>query len=251
MEFWGICLLLFRYASPKILLISAICFRLVALLLAPYHIGDQLFSSHAECDRYSIENSLNTIVSYPLLESIKDYLRVVFNGGIFGTFSYFLLGYWFALKGFISNVEKHAHMKNVTAFGIMYVLLYVLFYFTRISALRSLGNVFGALFMAIMFLYVYYKFPSSFKFLESYGKLGLTNYTIQSLFGVVSMSLFIIPNGWDMLAILSYFLLFYLFQCIFSYYWLRYFTNGPLEWLWRCATNRKFTSPLKLTTFYK
>lgn len=245
----GICLLLFRYTSPKILLTSAIGFRLISLLLVHYHLGDVLFPSYTEYNRYSIENDLITIVSYPLLESIKDYLRIVFNGGIFGTFSYFLLGYWFALKAFITNIEMYARMKNVVAFGLIYIFLYVLFFFTRISAFGSLGNVFGALFMAIMFLYIYYKYPSSFKFLESYGKLGLTNYTLQSLFGVVSMSLFIIPSGWDMPAILSYFLLFYLLQCIFSYYWLCYFTNGPLEWLWRCVTNRKFTSPLKSTTF--
>jgi len=250
---WGIVLLLFRYATSKSLLIFAILFFNLSLFLSSYNIGNQLLPIISNCSRYEIaEGILFSPLDYSLAESVKDYVRIGLNSGIFGTLSFFLIGYWFAKKGGITNVEKYARLNNVVILGSLYLILYLMYYLLKfcvgikISILYSYGNLFGALFMAFLFLLIYYKKPSSFKFLESYGKLGLTNYTLQSLFGVLSMILIIIPNKWDMPAILIYFLLFYGIQCYLSYLWLHYFTNGPMEWLWRCATNLKFTSPLKL-----
>lgn len=41
-------------------------------------------------------------------------------------------------------------------------------------------------------------------------------------------------------------LVFYVIQLLFSYHWLKKYKNGPLEYLWRCATERKWL-PLLLS----
>lgn len=242
---WGIVLLLFRYASPWVLIISAVGLRFVAIYLSEYGLGDLLFpSDHPDVLKYTMDGGMHIFI-YPLWESIKDYLRVVFNGGIFITFTYFLFGYWIAKKGYIENLERHSNIKIVIVTGIFYFVFYLLYSLTKNMLLLSFGNWFGSLFMAVLFLYIYYKHPSWFGFFESYGKLGLTNYTFQSLFGVLFMVVFAIPFHLDMSYILLSLLLFYVLQCVFSSWWLEHFTNGPLEWFWRCLTNRMFVSPLK------
>ncbi len=245
----GMLLLLFRYASSKLLFGCAIGLRLLAVFLAQYHIGDLLFPSEETSElKYVTEGDLlDAVFAYPLWESVKDYLRIVLNGGVFTTFTYFLFGYWVARKGYVADLGKYSKMIHVCSFGISYLLLYVAYYFTKLSLLLSFGNWCGALFMAILFLYVYYKKPTWFGFLEYYGRLGLTNYTLQSLFGVLFMAWVAIPYGMDMLSILCCSMFFYTLQCGFSHWWLSRFTNGPLEWLWRCLTNGKFISPVKVT----
>lgn len=245
----GMVLLLFRYASPKVLIGSAIGLRLFAVFLAQYHIGDLLFPPEENnALKYVIVGSdlLDTVFAYPLWESVKDYLRIVLNGGVFTTFTYFLFGYWVARKGYVSDLGKYSKMIHVCLFGISYLLLYVGYYFTKLPLLLSFGNWCGALFMATLFLYFYYKTPAWLGFLEYYGKLGLTNYTLQSLFGVLFMAWVAIPYGMDMLSILCCSMLFYALQCSFSRWWLSRFTNGPLEWLWRCLTNGEFVSPVRI-----
>lgn len=242
---WGMVLLLFRNTSPKVLLISAICLRVVGIFLSQYNLGDLLFPpENPAILKYMVGDGYQ-IFAYPLLESIKDYFRIVFNGGVFTTFTYFLFGYWIAKKEYIEDLGRCSNIKVVAITGIFYVMFYLLYYLTKNILLLSFGNWFGALFYAVLFLYIYYKRPSLYGFLESYGKLGLTNYTFQSVFGVFFMITFAIPFCLDMPCILFCLLLFYALQCIFSNWWLEHFTNGPLEWLWRCLTNRKFVSPLK------
>lgn len=243
----GIALLSFRYASNRILLASAIVLRFVGIFLARYHLGDLISPPPSETEimlKYSVTGGLEQVFSYPLWESVKDYLRIVFNGGFFSAFTNFLFGYWVAKKGYIINLEKYSNLKTVMIFGVIYFCLFILSFMTENPVSLSFSYWSGALFLALLFLYIYYKYPFCFGFLEAYGKLGLTNYTCQSLFGVVFMVLCVIPLRLDMPAILLSMMLFYALQCLFSFWWLRYFTNGPLEWLWRCLTNRNFVSPL-------
>ena len=245
---WGMALLSFRYASPKVLLASAIGLLLLSALLVPFHVGDMLFPSNNEL-KYVVGDGggdVRSFFSYPLWESVKAQLRHHFNKGIFDTFSHFLLGYWFARKGYIFDLKRYSRIRFVFAFGIAYFVLFMCYFFLRLPFFLLLCYLCGALFMAVLFLHIYFKIPRHFSFLEYYGRLGLTNYTTQSLFGVFFMVLVAIPCRLSMPVTLLASLCFYAVQCLFSLWWLRRFTNGPLEWLWRCLTNKKFVSPLKV-----
>jgi uncharacterized protein len=78
--------------------------------------------------------------------------------------------------------------------------------------------------------------------LASVGRMALTNYIMHS---VICMFLFY-GFGFGMFGAFERYELYYivgaiwLFQLIYSPIWLRYFRYGPLEWLWRSLTYKKW-----------
>jgi uncharacterized protein len=80
--------------------------------------------------------------------------------------------------------------------------------------------------------------------LSAVGRMSLTNYILQTLV----CSLFFTGVGMGYFGRLSQVqLYFFVIEClvvqtVFSICWLRYFHQGPLEWLWRCLVNRKWTT---------
>lgn len=81
--------------------------------------------------------------------------------------------------------------------------------------------------------------------LVNYGRMGLTNYAVQSVLGVFIFAGF--GFNWSHLGVtLSVFvgITYTILQILFSYYWLRAFRYGLFEWLWRSGTYLKW-QPLK------
>lgn len=81
--------------------------------------------------------------------------------------------------------------------------------------------------------------------LVNYGRMGLTNYAVQSVLGVFIFAGF--GFNWSHLGVtLSVFvgITYTILQILFSHYWLRAFRYGPFEWLWRSGTYLKW-QPLK------
>ena len=78
------------------------------------------------------------------------------------------------------------------------------------------------------------------------GKMALTNYFMHTFIGLLTFSGLglsldpIGPAAWTLFALVVF-----LFQIIISTIWLRYFNYGPLEWLWRSATYKKWQPMLK------
>ena len=111
---------------------------------------------------------------------------------------------------------------------------------------RTIGNLFGGLFYALCFLFIYnyLEHKKSMLYLmkgfEAYGKLGLTNYCMQNILGVICMTTIFIPYKFQFVSILICSVLFYCLQVLFSMKWLYYFKYGPFEWCWRCLTNVKY-----------
>ncbi|MEP1215830.1 MAG: DUF418 domain-containing protein [Marinobacter sp.] len=73
------------------------------------------------------------------------------------------------------------------------------------------------------------------------GRMALTNYILQS-----AVSICIFYGMWgdrfaslSLAALMLYSVAFFVLQMIFSAVWLRIFTQGPLEWLWRWQMKRK------------
>ena len=245
----GMILLLFRNMSTKGLFISFLVLYVSSVVLPNFNLGDMLFEDKI-FDRYQLTATLSEIMGYPLWKSILEYFYLTLQSGVFGTMAYFVLGYFFAKRGIIENLNRYVTKRNMLLFMLIVIVFYaayILFEYQldiKIHVLKRVGNLFSALLYASFFLYLYYKMPSLFSVLESYGKLGLTNYTTQSIYGVIAMTVWYIPYNFTFGMILLCSLAFYALQCLFSYCWLKYFKYGPLEYLWRSLTNMKFQSPL-------
>ena len=221
-------------------------------ILSEYQIGSCLFRVDTPMHRYSGAFNLTNILEYPLTQSVVDYIRIVCDSGILWTYAYFVFGYYIARSGIIDSLEHYSIFKNLVLIGIPYFILLVLWSITLYFNIEStvldwvlkLRSITGALFYAVAFLWLYYKFPKVFNPLCAYGKCGLTNYSMQSILGVILMATLFIPKESGFLTIVITFLIFYILQMALSALWLKYFTNGPMEYVWRSMTNLRFKSPL-------
>jgi uncharacterized membrane protein YeiB len=110
----------------------------------------------------------------------------------------------------------------------------------HIPALKKIGYVCGSFSYALLFLLLYYKTYPFFRFLEPYGKLGLTNYSMQGVVGVVLGGLVFAPRHLPITQFILTMILFFFVQLAFSTIWLKYYKYGPLEWVWRCGIERRW-----------
>jgi len=82
-----------------------------------------------------------------------------------------------------------------------------------------------------------------FIFMSNYGKMGLTNYIVQSVIGVTLFYSFGFGLGGsfyvDSFVRLLLALLVFSMQTFVCIYWLKYFNYGPIEWFWRVAIYKK------------
>lgn len=99
--------------------------------------------------------------------------------------------------------------------------------------------------IVVMEAYRFRKVQRAMAPLVSYGRMGLTNYIVQSVAGVFLFSGF--GLDWSHLGVflsVSVCLAYTGLQIAFSHHWLKSFRYGPLEWLWRTGTYMKW-QPLK------
>lgn len=118
-----------------------------------------------------------------------------------------------------------------------------------IRLLESYNNLIFTVFLISSFILIYARYNRfyGFRLLEVYGKMSLTNFVVQGIFGV----LFFYGFGLGMYYYLGTFfsllfgLLFFAIQIYFSIKWLDRFYYGPLEWFWRAATYNDFSIKLR------
>lgn len=239
--FWGMCLVPMRKLKPRYIIWSAIILQMLSCYLASYHIGDMVFGP-VEHVRYGSGIPIKEILTYKY--AIIDYLRSSLNGGIFSTFSWFLIGYWIALVGIIERLEATVTIRIVVTLWLFYLIDFIVLDMTGGFPFDRLTNIFLATFAyASTIIYLYYhsvlinRFLSKF---ESYGKCGLTNYSLQNMGGVLFFSDFGLGlYRYSFSVILLFFVGFYLFQAFQSYLWLNVYKYGPMEYVWRVATAMK------------
>ena len=108
------------------------------------------------------------------------------------------------------------------------------------QALMTIGNLPLSLFYLCSIAYAM-SFVSASKilrFLAPAGKMALTNYLMQSL---IASTVFYgygfgFWNQWGRAELALFVMAVFIAQVIFSFFWLRYFRFGPMEWLWRALT---------------
>lgn len=116
-------------------------------------------------------------------------------------------------------------------------------------ALKDIHTVLfsGALVMGFIVLHQVKSIGKCLDVMTPYGRMGLTNYEIQSVLGTVIFSMWglgSIFGSWGTTEVFALGLTIYAAQIVASKYWLKCYQYGPLEWLWRSATYLKL-QPLK------
>ncbi|MET4877890.1 DUF418 domain-containing protein YeiB [Morganella morganii] len=74
--------------------------------------------------------------------------------------------------------------------------------------------------------------------LQRVGRTALSSYLLQSVCGVILFEYLGYFCQFDRLTLLAFVPLMWLINIVFSTLWLRYFSQGPVEWLWRQAANK-------------
>ena len=246
----GILLIPFYKLAPKKILIFAVC----CLLFAPFYpslyqgikekvqppvaqteMVIQVEDSHSSTDTYGTfldrQKNLN-------IEKIRHSIRY----GEFSVFGFFLLGLFLGKIRFFENTEqkKRLYQKILWISICMFCLLFALSKFCY----GILGN-FAAYFFSFAivsgFILLYStKVRVLLDYLIPYGKMGLTNYILQSAFGLLVFTPFFLNFNAQGLLIKEIVALLFYVSVVFLCTWhLKYFLYGPLEWFWRSATYLK------------
>ena len=213
----------------------------------------------------------NTVKSgtYPdiLVANLKSFndkmmFQILF-GRLYITFGLFLLGVYAGRKRLFDNIsEKVARIKkarNIAWFTLAgcIVLSAGIFGLTallKIDLGQQVSVLVGAFFFdtfnaalavvyftVILLLFQKEKWQKRLMVFYSVGRMGLTTYVLQSAIGVFiyfSYGLALINEFGAMVALLLGIAIFVL-QVLFANYWFRYFSYGPLEWIWRSLTYMK------------
>lgn len=231
--FWGCVLVLFRNFNTRMLLLSVVILKIAGIFIAHLHLGG-FIEYHQRC---FFDVPFSKIMLFPY--AMSNFLYYVLNGPIVDCLSNFILGYYIGKMGWIERLNELVTVKVLIIVFSFYAIVLKLSIFSPVMSLVA-----GA-FYALCIIYAYYHIGFIGKllvFLESYGKLGLTNYSFQGIFGVVLVYLFgqqILEIGFWLLVFCG--IMFYMLQAIFSYVWLKHHIYGPLEYLWRSITNKKFS----------
>ncbi|HPH21134.1 MAG TPA: DUF418 domain-containing protein [Haliscomenobacter sp.] len=177
------------------------------------------------------------------------------------TFGLFLLGIWVGRSRFFERLQENRHLlirlvwQSFLAIVVLGLALALMF--SQIKDYNSLpamigmslgdiGNCLIALFEVSLFLLLCLgKWGNGvISALAPYGKMALTNYVMQSLIGTF------IFFGWGLGQIGAWgasinfglAILLYIIQVQFSKWWLKRYQYGPLEWLWRSGTQRRWAN---------
>lgn len=252
--FFGMLLVFIRKFSIKQIAIVTILLYTTATILTIYKLGEYLtpYIPDGLSIRYDSDSSLKEAVLF-LPQGIFWYIKVILNSGVFNILANFSLGYLIGRLGFIERMDQIVKFKHVFWAFIIYVLLFYFHHYFNFeyfvsSLIRIIYIISGAFSYSalIIWLYNHTKLNLILKFFESYGRCGLTNYFMQGFVGVLLLCHCKLAfQHYRFSFIIVGAILFYLLQAFFSYLWLKHFRNGPMEYLWRCATDCK-RLPLKI-----
>ncbi|WPP50705.1 DUF418 domain-containing protein [Catalinimonas niigatensis] len=203
---------------------------------------------------------IKTNLLWDLNSSLDPWYRIPHTINILG---YFFFGLWAGKTNVFKKVESHRKqffiVMIISFFTFLLGSIFVLYDPLHVSNesllffIKTLGgrmNMAGLLVFYISSFAILYHLTKARVLLSVFipvGQMTLTNYIIQSVVGIlifngVGLGLMtkVGPTITFPLA-----LIFFL-QIAFSIMWLKYFTMGPLEWVWRVLVSGKFMPILKV-----
>lgn len=159
-----------------------------------------------------------------IMQHKKTVIYVIAAGFIIGLpTNYFLAHYMATAQGdYFQLKEKGLYQTIVYAFGVAPL------------ALAYVGS--------FMLLFQKNRFKKTISLIAPAGKMAFTNYIMQSLIG----NFVFLSAGLGFMGQVGpvYYTLFgigvFIMQVIISTIWLKYFNYGPVEWVWRSATYKKW-----------
>ncbi|MET3129283.1 uncharacterized protein ABID42_004405 [Arcicella rosea] len=277
--FLGFFMLLFRNASDKILLIAILFFTLnvpsfirevIAYNQAPEKPKTEK-EQKAENEKSERENAKSYYTlkkgSYTeiVVQNFKDLkFKADFqwnSGRIFVTFGFFLLGLLVGKRKIFEHLNENKKLIKKMMWWSIGVNFFIIAFFLTIDIAQlwdkmpkwfgMVGNFLFSLHSLLMT--IFYITGLSLWLSKTYmekvlinfsaiGKMALSNYLLQSAIGVMlfySVGFGLagdISPAWCYVIGIGIFI----FQIIFSKWWLSKFIYGPMEWLWRSATYLKW-----------
>lgn len=271
--FLGMLFLFFWKLDSKVLFVLALLLmlglgRFIVFLITQnepiFAINSQsLYENWSRAILYGGFWDINQYYGEKLLQFIDSQINVNW-ARIYITFAYFCLGMIIGRSGILEDIQgkirtvKTVFLVSLVASVILHAIHFPVLghtygvFLQDYSTLESLlkFTLFDSLafFMSILYgsgfilLYHRYQNAAPFKYLCAYGRTGLTTYIMQSVIGTFLF------YHWGLGLITSLPLTYYLpifaailiVQMLFSYYWLKQFHYGPLEWLWRSLTYAKW-----------
>ncbi|MCG8385056.1 MAG: DUF418 domain-containing protein, partial [Cytophagales bacterium] len=174
-------------------------------------------------------------------------------------FALFIAGMLLGRKRIFERIDEYRQSFAVT-FGLGFTL-FAFFHFLGMlvntgsltswqkqqleTLLTSYSNLAITAMIISLTLLVYAKHSKAyiFQWLASYGKMSLTNYVFQAVFGVILFYEFgfglykYLGSAWSLA--LGFFV--FATQVMISHYWSKKFYYGPMEWVWRSTTYFDFT----------
>ncbi len=270
----GFLLLFFRKLPERFVLIAA----LLLVINLPARIQDVYRSyapqpSKAQQDQQNKQNEAtseqyfqtmmhgsylaNVKANFYALEEKKDFQ--IESGRLYITFGFFLLGLYAGRRKvferfpantvFFKKVLKYTGLiaLGLLAVGVVLALLYsnqpeppkaaVFFFMSVYDTFNALLTVFYI--AGVTLLFARPKWQARLATLVPVGKMALTSYVSQTLFGLLIFygycGLGLVGSLPPWACLLLSFPIFFL-QLQFSKWWLARFNYGPLEWLWRSGT---------------
>ena len=262
----GIPLIFFYKFKKRTILITAVCCLAISSLYTPFYenIKDKLQPSRSsietvvQIDENSSSNeTFKTFFADHLKHSTVKRLDYFFkHSEAFCLFGLFLLGLYLGKIKFFENTDqkKRLYQKifwiSICIFCLFFCIQKLLYNsnYKTFSGISDdiLDYSFTSAMVSIFILLYSTRFRSLMDYLIPYGKMGLTNYIAQSVFGLVVFAPFCMglnTQGLTVRIIIA--LMFYIVQIFVCTWHLKYFRYGPLEWFWRSATYLKRVPFLK------
>lgn len=205
---------------------------------------------------YQIKSSgtLGELVTINATETLQSKIRFqIFSGRLWITFGLFLLGICAGRANVFRDTAEHRGFfrRLAVASGTVAVLCSVVMLVHPVGIqLRSLTDVLAsfatsvqhvslAAFYASIVTLLFWRRPTGLlSNLVAMGKLGLTTYLTQTVFG--ALVFFGIGLGLmgkiGVAAAVALGIAFYFLQIVLARWWMSHFAMGPVEWLWRSLT---------------
>ncbi|MBK6611431.1 MAG: DUF418 domain-containing protein [Sphingobacteriales bacterium] len=274
----GLLLLLFRKAQPKTILIFSIIFFLIPILLTlTFYLAvanDASLMSQLQNDfkniitpdliqhnekSYSIYPSGNFIDVFVMRmdDTLRFYQSLPFWW--WNSFAMFLLGLYAGKKQYFQRIEElKSKIKYIFylsgILGITGNIVFVWAYFHQNLFVPNIYNVINSIFhfiavptMTIFYITGIYLLSKVrvgeviVELLAPMGKIALTNYVMQSLF----CNILLFGFGFGLYGKISpseglvFCILIWLIQMLLSNWYVKRYSLGPLEYLWRKAAYKK------------
>jgi len=266
----GLVFVLFRNIEVKKLLILSIVFYYIWLLydlfIAIYfpdfmNIKPLAYKTYPNISPQEVTEAFTSGNFWEVLQMnwhnlYWRYLDLIPSGRVTKVLALFLLGYYLMS---ISYFTKYATSKKllliygILGIGITYISYEIggsmgSYSHDLNNVLYKLVSATGQIFLALFYISILAildkikLFNSIFHHSFVYvGRMSFTNYLMHTVFGFLLFYPFFggLFGTMGLLQISLLAIALYVIQIIFSTIWQKYFTFGPLEWLWRCLTYKK------------